>query len=52
MVKKVTFDPRPTVYVQYVWQFAYKQARKSVWEQYGRDRDLRHRERVFSSLYP
>jgi len=39
MVKKVTFNSRPTVYVQYVWQFAYSQARKSVWEQYARDRD-------------
>jgi len=39
MVNRVTFDPRPTVYVQYVWQFAYQQARKSVWEQYACDRD-------------
>ena len=39
MVKKVTFDPKPKIYVQYVWQFAYQQARKSVWEQYARDRD-------------
>jgi len=39
MVKKVTFDSRPTIYTQYVWQFAYQQARKSEWEQYARDRD-------------
>ena len=68
MVKKVTFDSRPTVYVQYVWRFAYQQARKSEWEQYARDRFARrileceqiinpvlnsqHRERVFASLYP
>jgi len=39
MVKKVTFDSRPRIYIQYVWQFAYQQARKSEWEQYARDRD-------------
>ena len=39
MNRKVTFNPRPTVYKQYVWQFAYQQARKSEWEQYARDRD-------------
>ena len=35
---RVTFDPKPTIYVQYAWQFAYQQARKSVWEQDARDR--------------
>jgi len=39
MAKEVTFDPRPKVCNQYVWRFAYQQARKSVWEQYARDRD-------------
>jgi len=39
MVKKVTVDPKPKFYIQYVWQFAYQQARKSEWEQYARDRD-------------
>jgi len=39
MVKKVTFDPKPKIYIQYVWPFAYQQARKSEWEQYARDRD-------------
>ena len=39
MNRKVTFNPRPTVHVQYVWQFAYQQACKSEWEQYARDRD-------------
>jgi len=39
MVKKVTFDPKPKVYVQYVWPFAYQQARKSEWEKYAHDRD-------------
>ena len=39
MNRKVAFNPRPTVYKQYVWQFAYQQARKSEWEQYARDRD-------------
>ena len=39
MNRKVAFNPRHTVYVQYVWQYAYQQARKSEWEQYARDRD-------------
>jgi len=39
MAKEVTFDSRPTMYVQYVWRFAYQKARKSEWEQYARDRD-------------
>ena len=39
MAKEVTFTSIPTIYVQYVWRFAYQQARKSEWEQYARDRD-------------
>jgi len=39
MVQKVTFDSRLTIYIQYVWQFAYQQARKSEWQQYARDHD-------------
>jgi len=39
MVKNVKFDSRPTIYIQYVWQFAYQQACKSEWEQCARDRD-------------
>jgi len=48
MVKKVTFESRPTIYVQYVWRFAYQQARKSEWEQCARDRD-RFRRRIIES---
>lgn len=36
--KKVTFNLRPTVHMMCVWQFAYLEARKSNWEQIGRDR--------------
>ncbi|XP_031628798.1 uncharacterized protein LOC116344415 [Contarinia nasturtii] len=36
--KKVTFNLRPTVHEMRVWQFAYSEARKSIWEQVGRDR--------------
>jgi len=32
IVKKVTFDLRPRIHVQYIWQFAHQQARKSEWE--------------------
>ena len=48
MVDRVTFDFKPKIYIQYVWPFAYQQARKSEWEQCARDRD-RFTRRIFES---
>ncbi|KAG4072182.1 hypothetical protein HA402_014411 [Bradysia odoriphaga] len=36
--KKVRFNLKPVVHVLRTWSFAYQQARKGEWEQYGRDR--------------
>lgn len=37
-MKKVTFDTNEKIYTLHVWTYAYKQARKSDWEQLTRDR--------------
>jgi len=39
MIKKVTFEYRPTIYVQYECRFACQQNRKSDWEPCARDRE-------------
>lgn len=39
MVKKVTFNTKPIIHVMYVWDYAYRIARKSHWEIYARDRE-------------
>lgn len=35
--KRVHFSPNITVHQTYVWNFAYRQARKDVWQQSARD---------------
>lgn len=37
--KFVAFNMQPQVYTMHVWQFAYRQARKGIWEEKARDRD-------------
>lgn len=34
----VSFDLKPTITELYVWQYAYREARKGKWEQAARDR--------------
>lgn len=36
--KRVSFDPNVKVYPLYKWDYAYREARKSQWEQFTRDR--------------
>lgn len=42
---QVRFNPTPIVHVLRTWSFAYHQARKGEWEQYGRDR-VRFHDRI------
>ena len=53
--KKVTFDEsKPKVHYMYVWSYAYRAARKGVWEIIARDRKYfsRRIERVGEILEP
>lgn len=43
--KKVTFDPKLSIHELRTWKFAYKNARKGKWEQYGRDNE-RFKQRI------
>lgn len=36
--KTVKFNSQPEIHVMHVWDFAYRQARKDIWQQNGRDR--------------
>lgn len=36
--KSVKFNPRTKIHVMHVWEFAYRQARKDIWQEKGRDR--------------
>ena len=37
-IQQVRFNLNPKVHVMRTWNFAYRQARIGLWEQYGRDR--------------
>lgn len=43
--KKIRFNEQPTIHKMIVWSFAYRAARKSVWEIAARDR-VRFRNRI------
>lgn len=37
--KRVRFNSQPEIHKLHVWKYAYSQARKGIWEQFGRDRE-------------